>query len=318
MCLAEVVSFCFSNETVSPFFPFFDRSRNANCLRKCVCMVQDRTNPKKEVMVDLLRRCRRLGRVRSGFTLIELLVVIAIIAILGSLLLPALSNAKRKGNEAKCISNIRQLGLAFHLYLEDYNDTFPASSGGRLAEDWIYYRNWSPGPVAQSPVVRYLSGATTNVLRCPSEKFRKTALQPSEDFPFSYKLNDANSGARSAFGLGPIPVFELAPLNPLGMASPYDRSPSLHFRVAMVRQPAEKIMLAECAYVPTGFTSASVADGPGVILINNVDDSSWLPSTPIAANHGKFGVTFVADGHVQKFIPAVASRPIHSVATAEE
>jgi prepilin-type N-terminal cleavage/methylation domain-containing protein/prepilin-type processing-associated H-X9-DG protein len=62
---------------------------------------------------------------RHGFTLIELLVVIAIIAILAAILFPVFARAREKARQTSCLSNVKQLGLGFHMYIQDYDERFP-------------------------------------------------------------------------------------------------------------------------------------------------------------------------------------------------
>jgi prepilin-type N-terminal cleavage/methylation domain-containing protein/prepilin-type processing-associated H-X9-DG protein len=120
----------------------------------------------------------------GGFTLIELLVVIAIIALLASLLLPALAKAKESARRIACVNNVRQLTLSALLYAGDNHGDFPPRAWGDAA-----HPRW--------PAVLRASYETLKILRCPSDGPADPVsnpgdFDPADRAPRSYIINGWN------------------------------------------------------------------------------------------------------------------------------
>ena len=135
---------------------------------------------------------------RKAFTLVELLVVIGIIALLISILMPALGRAKEQANWVKCLSNLRQLGQAFTMYVNNNKGFFPRPGVGRGAasyEDWIYFEDNPnatplPRPFEQGAIAPYLgqSKGIKEVFRCPSDDINQRRTGAG-DYTYSYSVN---------------------------------------------------------------------------------------------------------------------------------
>jgi prepilin-type N-terminal cleavage/methylation domain-containing protein len=102
---------------------------------------------------------------KRAFTLIELLVVIAIIAILASMLLPALGNAKEKARSIQCLSHLRQISLAMRMYADDANGFYPESGGvipWNQTDSQTHRLSWMQQIVSLTQ--------NTNIYHCPDDR----------------------------------------------------------------------------------------------------------------------------------------------------
>ena len=212
---------------------------------------------------------RKEKKMRKFFTLIELLVVIAIIAILAALLLPALNAAKAKAHGSSCANNLKQIGLAFQNYMNDYKDRLLIDVNQESS--WVVAINLRYGN-------SYLSSAEPKEVRCPA---RPPAQWEGHLYSYIHRrLRHVTSGSYSevpsGFGTGNDLFYNVHRI----------KAPSSFFVIADGFSLNEKVQYAP---ISSNFTTTN---GP------NLSSTGEGSSLPFVNAHGSTGNFNFIDGHV--------------------
>ena len=157
------------------------------------------------------------GRVlKGGFTLIELLVVIAIIAILAAILFPVFAKAREKARQTKCLSNLKQIGLALQMYTSDWDDRFPILyresatsleivSAADLLKDYVagaggYNESIWRCPDVSPGNVTYLVNLLSSIMPMGSIRFPSRTIYARDGLPCNVKADLFAAGGAYAEG----------------------------------------------------------------------------------------------------------------------
>ena len=171
---------------------------------------------------------------RQGFTLLELMVVISIIAVLASLLLPALARVKARSKQATCINNLGQINVAVHLYADDFGDVFPPPASDWLSNAFTHY----------VVLVKPYLGATEvlsnhpKIFACPADTFYHSN---NPALWVKYSVHDLADADFSSYGFnaGNTPIGLLRQLRFPGIAG---------LKTTEVNEPSKTVLLEEvCA-----------------------------------------------------------------------
>jgi prepilin-type N-terminal cleavage/methylation domain-containing protein/prepilin-type processing-associated H-X9-DG protein len=242
-------------------------------------------------MIGYSRRAvRRLRSGRSvlrsrGFTLVELLVVIGIIALLISILLPALSTARKQAQSLKCMSNLRSIATATLMYCNASKDMPPDGAEGppQNLYDWVY---WQPAgatapyaDVTQSAIAPYISKneqVFRAVLTCPGDAVDEhiSNYGGRPPYKFSYSINCFLSGNGRALALSPKFV-----------------------RMSQVRRATQKIWFID-EHQNTVNDGLFVPGSSGVASLDQVADRHEVRRSDLINGGGRGNVAFV-DTHVE-------------------
>jgi prepilin-type N-terminal cleavage/methylation domain-containing protein/prepilin-type processing-associated H-X9-DG protein len=247
------------------------------------------TKAQLETKEELMKE--RLNKARRAFTLIELLVVIAIIGILAGMLLPALASARDKARQARCLSNIRQITLAFVSYTDDHEGHFPfavtereSTDSGRFGAVPQTAAGVAPFSIRAQlePYIKNVNSAhltaNDNVFKCPSSTTPWPTPGAGQWYTTDYGFNLSEAKYSSGFG----------------QQSWYAANPQFGFNedttLSSISRPSEFIITADAARA-TGAPSRGGLYPMQIIAPSDVSQARMLERHNNGANVG------YADGH---------------------
>lgn len=207
---------------------------------------------------------------RKAFTLIELLVVVAIISLLIGILLPSLSAARDKARMVACGSQLRQIGMATLLYVQDNNDLLPRSSHSAAGAK---VRSWGPALLHYLSMDYAMSGSAwtkvfNGLYRCPSDTRRTTAYSYGKNVWYELSATETSDAMGLTSSQGPT-----------------------YFKYIQVPRPASSVLFGENG------DNNKPASADHIMAVN------WLTTDGVpevdTRRHGSVANYDFLDGHVE-------------------
>ena len=241
---------------------------------------------------------------RSGFTLMELLVVIAVIAILASLLLPALTNAKAAAKSAKCGSNLRQIGLGLNLYVLDFGK-YPLGESPIEEKFWFEYLEPYTGSEWEGQLFG-CPGSRAQFRWRGVTRFGKNGVLETGDPVGDYGYNRNGSSVSGQFG--PNASQRIGEFGLGGTVLNMQPFQTVPLPESSLRVPSDMIAFGDALQRMNG---RIVSTGTAALSLNswllNASESHWkeLENQARDRHNGKGTVAF-CDGHIESIrLPAL-------------